>query len=100
MKARNAGAFRRFFNLLIKCRSLVSNRKTSPLIDNPDVICMLLAKLPTYMQDRWNRKVYIIRHAEGREGKLSDLIDLVDKETFLVNYSLFSRDAVNQYTGK
>ena len=52
------------------------------------------------MQDRWNRKVYTIRHVEGREGKLSDLIDLVDKETVLVNDLLFSLDAVSQYTGK
>ena len=97
VKACDADAFRKFFNFLIKCYSLISNRQTSPLIDNPDVICMLLAKLPTYIQDRFNRKVYTIKHAEGREGKLSDLIDLVHKETVLVNDPLFSRDAGSQY---
>ena len=80
VKAGDAGRFRRFFNFLIKCHSLASNRQTSPLTNNPDVICMLLAKLPTYMQDRWNRKVYTIRHTEGREGELSDLIDLLIKK--------------------
>ena len=38
VKAGDAGGFRRFFNFLIKCCSLVSNRQASPLIDNPDVI--------------------------------------------------------------
>ena len=81
--------FRRFFNSLIKCCSLVSNRQTSPLIDNPDVICMLLAKLPTYIQDRWNKMVYSISHTEGREGHLPELIDLVDKETVWENDPFF-----------
>ena len=95
VKAGDAGGFRRFFNFLIKCCSLVSNRQTSHLIDSPHVIYMLLAKLPTYMQDNWNRKVYTIRYTEGRERQLSDLIDLVDKETVLVNDPLLSRGAVS-----
>ena len=100
VKAGDANGFRRFFKFLIKCRSLISNRQASRLINNPDVICMLLAKLPTYMQDRWNRNVYTIRHPERREGKLSDLTDLADKETVLVNDPFFLRDAVSQFTGK
>ena len=71
VKAGDAGTFRRSFNFLIKCRSLVSNIQTSPLIDNPDVICMLLAKLPNYMQDRWKRKVYTIRHVILKESYLT-----------------------------
>ena len=93
VKAGYTGGFRRFFNFLIKCHSLVSNRH--PLINSPDVICMLLAKLPTYMQDSWNRKVYTIRYTKIRERQLSDLIDLVDKETVLVNDRLFSRSGVS-----
>ena len=52
------------------------------------------------MQARWKRKVYTIKHTEGREGQLSDLTDLVDKETVLVNDSLFSSNAVSQCTSK
>ena len=70
VKAGGTGGFRRFFNFIIKCNSLVSNKQTSPLINNPDVICMLLDEFPIYMQNNWNRKVYTIRHTEGREGKL------------------------------
>ena len=36
----------------------------------------------------------------GGEGQLSDLIDLVDKETSWVNDLLFSRDAASQYISK
>ena len=54
------------------------------LINNPDVICMLLSKLPTYLQ------------AE-READLLDLTEMVDEETILVNDPLFSPEAVHQY---
>ena len=43
---------RRFFNFLIKCRSLVSNKQTCSLVNNPDVVFMLVAKHPVYMQVR------------------------------------------------
>ena len=38
---------------------------------------MLLAKFPTYMQDRWKKKVYTIRHKEEKEGELIDLCILI-----------------------
>ena len=47
------------------------------------------------MQDSWNRKVYTIRYTKIRERQLSDLIDLVDKETVLANDRLFSRGGVS-----
>ena len=52
------------------------------------------------MQARWKRKVYNIKHTEGREGQLPDLTDLVDKKTVLVNDPLFSSNAVSQCTSK
>ena len=100
VKAGDAGEFRWFFNFLIKCRSLVSKRQKISLINNSGVIFMLLAKLSTFMQDRWNRKVNTIRHVKVRERNFSDKIYLVDKETFLEIDPLFSGDAVSWYTGK
>ena len=70
------------------------------LINNPDVICMLLSKLPTYLQDRWNRKVCKLRRSDERESELVDLIEMVDEETILVNDPLFSREAISQYVNK
>ena len=100
VKPGDSSGFRKFFNFLVKCRSLLSEDKISLLINNPDVMCMLLSKLPGYMQDRWNRKVYTIRETERREAELTDLINMVDIETKLVNDPLFSREAVSRYSGK
>ena len=70
VKASDAAGFRRFFNFLVKCKSLLSENKMNILINNPDVICMLLSKLPIYLQDRWNRKVYKLRCSDEREAEL------------------------------
>ena len=52
VKEGNAAGFRRFFNFLVKCKSLLSENKMNALINNPNVICMILSKLATYLQDR------------------------------------------------
>ena len=70
------------------------------LINNPDVICILLSKLPTYLQDKWDRKVYKLRHSHEREAELFDLIEMVDEEKILVNDLLFSCEAVSLYVHK
>ena len=49
VKAGDAAGFRRFFNFLVKCKSLLSENKMNILINNPGVICMLLSKLPIYL---------------------------------------------------
>ena len=54
-------------------------------------------KLPGYVQDRWNKKVYSLRRNFMREPNINDLINFVDEETVLVNDALFSRGAVSQY---
>ena len=79
---------------------MLSENKMNTLINNPNVICMLLSKLPTYLQDKWNRKVYKFRLSDDRGAELVNLIEMVDKETILINDSLFSREAVNQYVHK
>ena len=63
---------------------MLAENKMNTLINNPDVICMLLSKLPTYLQ------------AE-REAELADLTEMVDEETILVNDPLFPPEAIDQY---
>ena len=94
VKPGNAGAFRRFSNFLMKICSILSESNWNKL-DNPEVLCMLMAKLLGYLQDRWNRQVFMIRQQFLREPKLTDLIDFINKETALVNNALFSRHAVS-----
>ena len=51
IKPGDAAAYRRLFNFLIKSQSLEYGSQ-NPL-DTPDVICMILAKIPGCLQDRW-----------------------------------------------
>ena len=80
----------------MKCRSILSERNWSQL-DNPDVLRMLMAKLPGYLQVRWNKQVFTIRQKLFREPKLTDLIDFVNEETVFANsgfQTLLSRHAL------
>ena len=44
IKPADTSPFRRLFNLLIKCPSLLFSENQNPL-DTPDVICMILSKI-------------------------------------------------------
>ena len=61
---------------------------------------MLLSKLLTYLQDRWNRYVYKLRRSGRTGAELMDLIEMVDEETIPVNDPLFSRETLSQYVHK
>ena len=98
IKPGDAAAYRRLFSFLIKCQSLEYGSQ-NPL-DTPDVICMILAKIPGYLQDRWNRNVQKIRKVQMREPGLMDLTNFIEDEMVLVNDPLFSREAVGQYEEK
>ena len=60
IKFRDAIAFRRFHNLLLRCKSVAANQKWNAL-DTPDILCMLTSKLPSGIKERWNREVLKIR---------------------------------------
>ena len=69
-------------------------------MDSPEILCMLISKLPGNTRDRCNRKVLIIRRKHRREPKLEDFTDFFDNETQLANNPLFSRKALRDYTKK
>ena len=64
-------------------------------MDTPEMLCMLIAKLPGGLMDRWNRKVQAIRKSHLREPDLQDLVMFVEEETVLMNNSLFSIEALH-----
>ena len=78
IKPANTAAYRRLFNFLIKCQTLEYGSQ-NPL-DTPDIICMILAKIPGYLQDRWNRNVQNIRKAQMREPGLIGLTNFIEDE--------------------
>ena len=49
-KPGNISAFRKLFNFLIMCQFLSSSSQNNPL-DTPEIICMILSKLPVHPQD-------------------------------------------------
>ena len=69
-------------------------------LDSPDVIFMILSKVPGHLQDSWNRNALRIRRTETREPGLLDLTNLIEDEMILVNDPLFSRQVVGQYDEK
>ena len=62
-----------------------------------DVICMLPAKLPSHVRDKWIRHVLCVQRRELRESNLDDFVEFVKDEKLLVNDPLFSKLAIDQY---
>ena len=98
IKPGDAAAYRRLFNFLIKCQSLECSNQ-NPL-DAADVICIILAKLPGYLQDRWNRNMQKIRKVQMKQPGLNDHKNLIEDEMVLVNDAHFSKEAIGQYEEK
>ena len=99
LKPGDATAFQRLLNFLIKCQTMGVGSKHNPL-DTPEMICMILAKLPLHLQDRWNRNTLLLRRMDSRGPTLMGLANFVEDEMKLVNDPLYSREAVSQYLGK
>ena len=93
LKNDDSAGYRRFYNFLIKCESIMSRQQWNSL-DTPDILCALISKLPGNARDKWNRKAMMIRRSHGGEPELSDFIDFVDDETLLASDPLFSQEAL------
>ena len=99
LKPENSTAYRKFYNFLIKCDSIMSCQQWNSL-DTPDILCSLVSKPPGNTRDRWNRKIFMLRKHQQLEPDLSDLIDFIEEEMVLANGPLFSRDASKDYADK
>ena len=85
----DAKGFRLFFNFLVKCDRVAKEHNWNA-INTPDVIWMLVSKLPNALIGRWNRIACNIRKKHECEPNLNDLIEFVDQKTTLVNDPMFS----------
>ena len=85
------------YSFLLKCESISDSQQWNAR-DTPEMLCMLIAKLPGGLMNRWNRKVQAIRKKHLGEPDLQDLIKFIEEETILVNNLLFSRQALHEYT--
>ena len=82
---------------MLKCESISGSQKWNA-IDTPEMLCMLIAKLPGGLIDRWNKNVQAVRKRYLHEPDIQDLINFVEEETVLMNDPLFSREALREYT--
>ena len=99
VKNGDADSFQKFYNFLVKCENITQSSQWNPR-DTTDVICMLLAKLPGNLRDKWVRLVVKGRRKEQRKAALYDFIDLISKETMLISDPLFSKEDIEQYHEK
>ena len=99
IKSGDAVAYQKLQNFLIKCEN-IGHLQSWNVFNTPDIICMLLSKLPGSARDKWSRKVLTIRQNQRREPELSDFIKFVDNETLIVSDPLFSKAAVDEYLEK
>ena len=69
-------------------------------IDTPEIMCLVLSKLPGNSRENWNRTILNIRSRHLREPDFADLIHFVDDVATLANDSLFSKDALSGYVDR
>ena len=62
--------------------------------DSPELIQSLHSKIPTYFQDKWNRKALKIRNKIGKEARLNDFLAMLEEEVNLATDPLYSREAI------
>ena len=89
---------RNIVKFLVKCEITAQSSQWNPL-DAPNVISMLLSKLPRNLKDKWVQVVKKVRRKKQREATLCNFIGFISEETMLVNDPLFSKEAIEQYNG-
>ena len=92
----DGAAYRRFYNFLLKCEGATYGQNWNT-IDTPEMMYLVLSKLPGNSREKWNRTVLNIRRRHLREPDFADLIHFVDDEATLANDPLFSKDALSGY---
>ena len=65
------------------------------MLNTPDIICILLSKLPRSVRDKWSPKVLMIQRRGNREPEMADFIQFVNNETLIMTDPVFSKGAVH-----
>lgn len=97
LKANDTSSFTKFQTFLIKFQSAMSCVGRSASC-SPELIQVLQSKLPTYLQDKWNRAAFRIRsESKGtEEANLDYFIKFLTTETNIISDPLYSREAINE----
>ena len=88
-----------FYNFLLKCESATLGQNWN-VLDTPEMMCLVLSKLPRNTREKWNSNVMNIRRRHLREPEFTDIIHFVHDEAALANDPLFSKEALSRYVDK
>ena len=88
LKAENARAFRKLFNILIKCQTIEVDDHYH-LLETTEIICMVLFKLTLHLQDRWNHKPLQLQKISSKRPQVIDLTNFFEDKMTLVNDPLY-----------
>ena len=81
----------KFQNFLVKLEH-IGYLQSWTVLDTPDIMCMLLLKLPGTARNKWSRNVLTIPKRHKREPDLTDFIHFVNDETLIVSDPIFSKE--------
>ena len=66
IRSGDAEGYQQLYNFLRKCENVTQSARWNQL-DTPDVICMLLAKLPGHTRDKLVRRMLSIRRKSNQQ---------------------------------
>ena len=89
----------KFYNFLLKCERVTLGQNWN-VPDTPEMMCLVLSKLPGNIRGKWNRNFMNIRRRHLTEQEFADLIHFIDDEAALANDPLFSKEAFIGYVDK
>ena len=89
----DGAAFRSFYGHLLKCKTSMTSKDYIQALDSPEFLRTLQLKLPSRIQDRWNRTAMRIRDSYNIIPNFDDFTNFVKDEMKLVNDPMFSREA-------
>ena len=99
LKPEDGTAYMKFYNFLLKCESATLGQSWN-VLDTPEMMCLVLSKLPGNTREKWDRNFMNIRRIHLREPDFADIIHFVDDEATLANEPLFSKEALSGYVDK
>ncbi len=97
LKQHDAKSFRLFYHFLIKCKIYKKKGQFLNELDSTDNLRCLVKKLPTNLQDKWNRRVDSIKVKDERCANFEDFSSFIDTESRIVNNPVFSQEALQEH---
>ena len=61
LRSHDAKGFRRFYGFLMKYEATMLSLKSPSIADSPELLQKLQLVLPSFLQERWNRRSFQVR---------------------------------------